>query len=239
MRIHVAVVLALLVAACSKSHPPSQQVDAEKAVSVTVAPILDAPDAVDLHSYARPQEARVTHVALDLTTVQGYTHLSGDLDQVEVFNRELTPAEIVQFYGAPAAAVPATPGPVTATANTPTQVTLTFSFPVNAATFSSADLSLTGPLGAVVPLDLEPADATGLKWTVSFSAQSQPGTYTLKVGPNVADQAGNVLNQNQNGVGGEAGDAPAGDVFVANFEVDTFRITAATPTGPQAASERA
>ncbi len=31
-----------------------------------VAPILDTPDAVDLHSYAKPLEARVTHVALDL-----------------------------------------------------------------------------------------------------------------------------------------------------------------------------
>ena len=31
-----------------------------------VAPILDAADAVDVHSYAKPLEARVTHVALDL-----------------------------------------------------------------------------------------------------------------------------------------------------------------------------
>ena len=31
-----------------------------------VAPILDTPDAVDVHSYAKPLEARVTHVALDL-----------------------------------------------------------------------------------------------------------------------------------------------------------------------------
>ena len=31
-----------------------------------IAPILDAADAVDVHSYAKPLEARVTHVALDL-----------------------------------------------------------------------------------------------------------------------------------------------------------------------------
>ena len=31
-----------------------------------IAPILDAPDAVDIHSYAKPLEARVTHVDLDL-----------------------------------------------------------------------------------------------------------------------------------------------------------------------------
>jgi aminopeptidase N len=30
------------------------------------APVLDKPDAIDIHSYAKPLEARVTHVALDL-----------------------------------------------------------------------------------------------------------------------------------------------------------------------------
>jgi aminopeptidase N len=36
------------------------------AATPAAAPILDAPDAVDAHSHARPHEARVTHVALDL-----------------------------------------------------------------------------------------------------------------------------------------------------------------------------
>src|SRR3954470_7771355 len=36
------------------------------AASPAAAPILDAPDSVDAHSHARPREARVTHVALDL-----------------------------------------------------------------------------------------------------------------------------------------------------------------------------
>ncbi|MEG8057672.1 hypothetical protein QP150_14120 [Sphingomonas sp. 22L2VL55-3] len=39
---------------------------ASPAVAQTVAPILTTPDARDPHSYARPAEARVTHVALDL-----------------------------------------------------------------------------------------------------------------------------------------------------------------------------
>jgi aminopeptidase N len=33
----------------------------------TVAPVLATPDAVDIHSFAKPLEARVTHVALDLS----------------------------------------------------------------------------------------------------------------------------------------------------------------------------
>ena len=40
---------------------------ADQTASATmVAPVLTTPDAVDAHSYARPAEARVTHVALDL-----------------------------------------------------------------------------------------------------------------------------------------------------------------------------
>jgi len=39
---------------------------AENAAEAAIAPILTAPDAVDIHSYARPLEARVHHVALDL-----------------------------------------------------------------------------------------------------------------------------------------------------------------------------
>ena len=36
------------------------------AAEAAIAPILTTPDAVDVHSFAKPLEARVTHVALDL-----------------------------------------------------------------------------------------------------------------------------------------------------------------------------
>jgi aminopeptidase N len=52
---------ALVLASCQAQQAPSSAHEAGE-----VAPILDAPDAVDIHSYARPLEARVTHVALDL-----------------------------------------------------------------------------------------------------------------------------------------------------------------------------
>ena len=45
--------------------------------------------------------------------------------------------------------------------------------------------------------------------------------------------AGNLLNQNQNGVNGEPGDAPAGDVFVHVFTItDQFKVTGVSPTVP-------
>ena len=52
---------ALLLAACQSGEAP-----APKTATLKVAPILAGADAVDIHSYAKPLEARVTHVALDL-----------------------------------------------------------------------------------------------------------------------------------------------------------------------------
>ena len=52
----------LLLAACQMGSAPAPQAgDAS-----TIAPILATPDAVDVHSFAKPLEARVTHIALDL-----------------------------------------------------------------------------------------------------------------------------------------------------------------------------
>ncbi|WP_310468221.1 M1 family metallopeptidase [Sphingomonas sp.] len=53
---------AVLIAACQANpSPPPSEAGASKA-----APVLASEDAKDIHSYARPLEARVTHVALDL-----------------------------------------------------------------------------------------------------------------------------------------------------------------------------
>jgi leukotriene-A4 hydrolase len=53
-----------LLAACSPAADQPREKEAEQR---QVAPILDTPEARDSYSYARPAEARVTHVALDLT----------------------------------------------------------------------------------------------------------------------------------------------------------------------------
>jgi aminopeptidase N len=56
---------AILLAACRVGEDGNQT--APRAAEAAVAPILTTPDAVDPHSFAKPLEARVTHVALDLT----------------------------------------------------------------------------------------------------------------------------------------------------------------------------
>src|SRR3954453_2669652 len=62
----VALAGVFLLSACRVSEQQGNQAQTQS-VEAAVAPILTTPDAVDTHSYARPLEARVTHVALDLT----------------------------------------------------------------------------------------------------------------------------------------------------------------------------
>jgi aminopeptidase N len=60
----------LILAACSsgeKNEEPAAPKEAGATAERMVAPVLTTPDAKDIHSFARPEIARVSHVALDLT----------------------------------------------------------------------------------------------------------------------------------------------------------------------------
>lgn len=88
-------------------------------------------------------------------------------------------------------------------------IDVTFSEALDAATVSTADATLTGPFGPVPLQSVALASPTVLRAT--FSAQTLSGTYTLKVGPQIADLAGNLMDQDADSVKGE----PADDVFTA------------------------
>jgi aminopeptidase N len=66
MFLHAALVAAsLLVGGCKIAT--QENGSAPEAAASAIAPVLASPDARDVHSFARPLEARVHHVALDLT----------------------------------------------------------------------------------------------------------------------------------------------------------------------------
>ncbi|MFL6855765.1 MAG: M1 family metallopeptidase [Sphingomicrobium sp.] len=69
MRALTAALAALFLLSCQTDTTPIEPTD--------VAPILDAPDAVDVHSHAKPLEARVTHLALDLDVDFDATRIGG------------------------------------------------------------------------------------------------------------------------------------------------------------------
>src|SRR4051812_13218722 len=60
----VALLAAVLLTGCRANDQAAHR--AERTEAAALAPILTTPDAVDTHSFARPLEARVTHVVLDL-----------------------------------------------------------------------------------------------------------------------------------------------------------------------------
>src|SRR6478735_11179365 len=66
MRLSAAAAGLLLLSACEKSDEAPTVGSQETSEAPKIAPILTTADAVDPHSYAKPLEARVTHVALDL-----------------------------------------------------------------------------------------------------------------------------------------------------------------------------
>jgi len=66
MRNVLVIALAALVAACAVPSADNNAGAAADSGERQVAPILNEPEAQDWHSFARPQIARVTHVALDL-----------------------------------------------------------------------------------------------------------------------------------------------------------------------------
>jgi uncharacterized repeat protein (TIGR01451 family) len=92
--------------------------------------------------------------------------------------------------------------------------TLTFNEAVAADTFSPADvMGLTGPGGAIAVGGVTPLSPT--QFEVRFAAQAGAGAYTVVVGPDIHDLAGNPMDQNQNGTNGEV----PGDRFTASVTV--------------------
>ena len=107
--------------------------------------------------------------------------------------------------------------------------TITFSEAMDPASFTTADVSLSGPSGAMtVSSVLAVAGSGNTRFTVTFPALSAAGNYTLKVGPQVLDLAGNPMDQNGNGVNGETGDAYSADWVITPPPAD---ITGAKVTG--------
>jgi subtilisin family serine protease/subtilisin-like proprotein convertase family protein len=100
---------------------------------------------------------------------------------------------------------------------------ITFSEPIQASTFTAADvLTLTGPSGALTVTGVTPVVGSTTQFDVTFAAQSQAGTYSITLGTDIFDLAGNPLNQNGNGINGEnPGDRYSGSINFTNSNVYT------------------
>lgn len=96
-------------------------------------------------------------------------------------------------------------------------VEYTFNQAVDPATFTASDATVTGPNGPI-PVTGITAVST-VKFRVNFATQTAVGTYSITIGPDIRTTTGALLDQNNNGTGGEAA-----DVFSNIFTVTAPRL---------------
>jgi serine protease len=86
-----------------------------------------------------------------------------------------------------------------------TGVRLTFSEAINPSTFTAGDIvSFTGPNGSLTVTGVVPVSGTNdTQFDLTFATQTTGGVYTIILGPDIRDVAGNPMDQNANGINGE------------------------------------
>jgi hypothetical protein len=87
-----------------------------------------------------------------------------------------------------------------------------FDEPIDAASFTPADVVLTGPDGTIAVTDVSPLGGNGFR--ITFDSQTKAGDYALTVGPNITDLQRNPMNQDGDDTNGEVT-----DVYSGAFEV--------------------
>ncbi len=106
-------------------------------------------------------------------------------------------------------------------------IDFTFNEAIDATTFDLSDVSafsVTDTLGTTTNLIL---DLTGFNFQTSnvlrvfFNPQGPAGDYTITIGPDIADVAGNNMNQDRDGTNGETPD----DQFTTTFSITTLVVT--------------
>jgi hypothetical protein len=96
--------------------------------------------------------------------------------------------------------------PTTVINGTYDHVDVTFDTAIDPTTFTVVDASLTGPPGVgSIPIN-SVVEQDSTHFELQFTPLTTRGAYQVAIGPNIADTQGNLMDQNQNGVGGEPGD---------------------------------
>jgi subtilisin-like proprotein convertase family protein len=94
-----------------------------------------------------------------------------------------------------------------------------FNESIQPSTFTTADINLTDPSGAAIAISSITAvpNTNNTEFTFTISTRTTAGIYTLKVGPNILDLAGNQMNQDNDGLNGEI----IQDQYVGSFSLFT------------------
>ncbi len=105
---------------------------------------------------------------------------------------------------------------------------VTFDEPIDPTTFTPDQFQLTDSSGNPINIDkITPVDDSDLRFDVTFDSLSTTDVYSYKIGPYIADQDGNYMDQNGDGIPGEDPD----DAFFGTIAVAGPKVTASTPAG--------
>ena len=112
------------------------------------------------------------------------------------------------------------------------ELTFEFDEAINPETFTLTDVnSFVGPGGVNLLGALSGVTVSGNRATVTFTAQSSIGTYTMNIGPDIEDNAGNAMDQDGDGTPGEQADIYVGTVDLASPDLRPEAVT--VPDGAQ------
>ncbi|MAE63746.1 MAG: hypothetical protein CMJ18_05695, partial [Phycisphaeraceae bacterium] len=84
-------------------------------------------------------------------------------------------------------------------------VSITFNEPIATASFTTDDVQIVGPAGPVAASSVTAQDA--MTFDLALPLANLPGLYQFTIGPNIVDGVGNPMNEDGDGVFGEANDA--------------------------------
>ncbi|MBX7103338.1 MAG: hypothetical protein K1X57_04615 [Gemmataceae bacterium] len=99
-----------------------------------------------------------------------------------------------------------------------------FNQAVDPTTFTPSDVTMTGPAGAIPITSI--TQISSVKFRANFALQAAVGTYQIAIGPDIFNTSGQRMDQNNNGVAGEAA-----DLFQNIFTIAAPHVQGGSPTG--------
>lgn len=92
-----------------------------------------------------------------------------------------------------------------------------FNESIQVSTFTAADIKVTSPSGSILAVSglTAVAGTNNTEFTFNIATSSAVGTYTIKVGPDVLDLAGNKMNQDGDTINGEL----TQDIYSASYNL--------------------
>ena len=136
------------------------------------------------------------------------------MDELRLYNRNLSSSEITMLYEKQSGSQIIEHQPRGILERRISYIDIFFDHPIISQLFTSDDIIMTDPDEQIISVN-EPVQLSNTAYRLAFPEQSANGTYTLEIGPQIIDHAGNPLNQDQDSINGELEE----DVYVANFQL--------------------